>query len=412
MSYQSLAKLFYRDHSSDRFSRNESLARERLMAESTFRTGFGTPNGELFLAVPRELSLLNEQILRHERRISTSLRLLPPVAHAALIKDLVVDEVVSTNELEGVHSTRRQINDILATADESSCPDDARRFCEFAKLYLGISDENRIFPSTPEQIREIYGLVMRGEDLGKDAPDGALFRKGGVDVIGSGGRVLHVGLYPESAILDGLRKMLDIVNSDEIPETYSAIVGHYIFEYIHPFYDGNGRTGRYLLALYLSRPLSLVTSLSMSRSIAESRDSYYRSFRDVENKMNHGELTLFVMNILENVSMAQDQLDAGLTQKRMQLDMAQMKIATLVDSAGISDNEVQIIYQLVQLDLFGSYPEASVKEISQHISLSTQQTRRYLKKLEGDGFVTKISKRPLLYILTDNARTYLELSRP
>lgn len=148
---------------------------------------------------------MNEQVLRRERRISTSVRLLPPVAHAALIKDLVVDEVVCTNELEGVHSTRRQINDVLATVDEASGPDDARRFREFAKLYLGISDENRIFPSIPEQIREVYDLVMRGEDLGKDAPDGAFFRKGGVDVIGSGGRVLHEGLYPESAIMEGLR---------------------------------------------------------------------------------------------------------------------------------------------------------------------------------------------------------------
>ena len=158
--------------------------------------------------------------------------------------------------------------------------------------------------------------------------------------------------------------MLDIVNSVEIPETYSAIIGHYIFEYIHPFYDDNGRAGRYLLALYLSRPLSLVTSLSMSRGIAENRDSYYRSFRDVENKLNHGELTLFVMNILENVSMAQDEFDVELTHRRKQLDMAEMKIDALVDSTGISDKETQIIYQLVQLDLFGTYPEASVKEIS------------------------------------------------
>jgi Fic family protein len=409
MSYRSLAKTFYSDTSTDRFTHNELLAEERRNAESTFRTGFDTPTGELFLAVPRELSLLHEHVLRHERRISTSMRLLPPVARTALVTGLVVDEVVSTNELEGVHSTRRQISDILATIDGVPGHGEDRRFREFAKLYLGISDEGRLFPSTPEDIRLIYDLVMRGENLGDDAPDGTLFRRGRVDIIGYGNKVLHEGLFPEALIIDGIKKMLSIVNSVDIPETYSAIIGHYLFEYIHPFYDGNGRTGRYLLALYLSRPLSLVTSLSLSRIIAENRDSYYRSFNEVEKKLNHGELTLFVMNILESVSIAQDQLDADLTNKRVQLDTASERLGSLVSTLGISDKEAEIIFQLAQLDLFGAYPEASVKEISEHLKLSTQQTRRYLTRLEDKGVIKSVRKRPLLYVLSDTTRDNFEL---
>lgn len=62
MSYYSLKDLFYKDASNERFAENDRLARVRRDAESTFRTGVETPSGELFLAVPRELSLLNERV--------------------------------------------------------------------------------------------------------------------------------------------------------------------------------------------------------------------------------------------------------------------------------------------------------------------------------------------------------------
>lgn len=100
MGYQSLEKIFHKDPTPERFSENKRLAEKRREAESTFRTGIVTETGELFLAVPRELSLLNEKILRVERLVSQKMRQLPPIALGALIRGLVIDEVVSTNELE------------------------------------------------------------------------------------------------------------------------------------------------------------------------------------------------------------------------------------------------------------------------------------------------------------------------
>ena len=403
MPYQSLAKLFYADTSPDRYAANESLAQKRLEAESTFRTGMITPNGELFLAVPRELSLLNEQVLRYERRISQNLRTLPPVARAALVRGLVVDEVVSTNELEGVHSTRRQINDILQADIASDSPRMDRRFRELVRLYLNLSDEDKIFPATPQDIRSIYDRVMAGEKLGKNAPDGKLFRKDGVDVIGSGGKVLHQGLYPESKIQEGIELMLALMDSDEMPATYSAIVGHYIFEYIHPFYDGNGRTGRYLLALYLSRPLSLLTSLSLSRVIAENRSAYYKSFKDAEHKLNHGELTLFVMSILRDVQIAQEELGLALHEKNQQLTEAISLLDKIQKEENLSSKQAEIMFSLVQLKLFAAFDDATLQEIAEHLTVGTQQARKYLKRLEKKDLVCAINSRPLRFVLSDRA---------
>ena len=64
MDYPTLEKLFYKDTSSQRFDNHQEQLRLRLEAESTFRTGIMLEHGELFCAVPRELSLASEQVLR------------------------------------------------------------------------------------------------------------------------------------------------------------------------------------------------------------------------------------------------------------------------------------------------------------------------------------------------------------
>lgn len=75
-----------------------------------------------------------------------------------------------------------------------------------------------------------------------------------------------------------------------------------------PFYDGNGRTGRYLLALYLDESLSIPTVLSLSRTIAENKNAYYAAFSSVKNPLNHGEMAHFVYAMLELIRTAQSSM--------------------------------------------------------------------------------------------------------
>jgi Fic family protein len=194
MHYRTLKALFHADRSKERFTKYAALADERRSADSAFRTGIVTDSGELFMAVPRELSVLSENVLRFERVISKLANDLPPVAAGALIRDLIISEVVSTNELEGVHSTRQQISDVLEMHRESAETIKAKRFSELVKLYLNLTEPNSIVPTTPEEIRSIYDQVMRGEDLGEDAPDGKVFRRREVDIYSESGIEVHTGL--------------------------------------------------------------------------------------------------------------------------------------------------------------------------------------------------------------------------
>ena len=71
---------------------------------------------------------------------------------------------------------------------------------------------------------------------------------------------------------------------------------HHQFESIHPFYDGNGRTGRILNILYLiSSGLLDTPILYLSRYIVQTKSEYYRLLQDVRDNENWEEWILYIL---------------------------------------------------------------------------------------------------------------------
>jgi Fic family protein len=250
---------------------------------------------------------------------------------------------------------------------------------------------------------------MAGEDLGKNAPDGRLFRRSGVEVIGKSGDPIHEGAKTEAEIVAGSWQLACVRGSSpDVPQLYSAIASHFMFEYIHPFYDGNGRTGRYLLALYLSEPLSALTSLSLSREIAENRSPYYKAFQDAEAPMNHGELTPFVIQMLEYVSSAQDRLIADLGEKSQRLGECHDLLGRAGSDLALTERESELLYLLVQHDLFAAFPSIQLEEATAYMRMGRQSTRKHLGSLVEKSLVSQVGGRPLRFELSADGRRLLE----
>lgn len=398
MSYKDLRTRFHMDGSSKPASNIERLAYERRTSDSSFPLGFAIPAGELFLAVPRELNALTQRVLRRERKITKLLNELPGLAGHEVLRGLVLNEIVSSNSIENIHSTRKQIEEALRSQGKEDLQ--AKRFREFAKLYIDIVYGEYSIPETPQDVREIYDKAMAGEKL-DDVPDGELFRAGPV-VIENGMREIHAGIEPESAIVEAIEAMIALTRSPEVPELYSAIASHFIFEYAHPFYDGNGRLGRYLLSMYLEVPLSKPTTLSLSRIIAENKSEYYRAFDQAEDPMNHGELTFFVMRMLEFILKAQDQLIEGLEENVGTLQVLRQKARELEASGSYSEREISMLFALLQRRAFGVNSSVDIETLSTHAGVGVQQTRKYLNALEKAGDVVKTRGRsPMLFAVTD-----------
>lgn len=397
--YKDLATLYYMDNSSNREARIQEILDGRKTNDSTFILEYSIPAGDLFIAVPRELSNLTQRVLRRERKVSKLMQELPGIAGNEVLRSLVIDEVVMSNSIENIHSTRKQIEEVLAEKETANSK--AKRFKEFAKLYFDLSDGNYIRPDSIEDIRKTYDQVMSGE-ASYDKPDGDLFRKDTVFVT-SGLKQEHSGLTPEAKIVEALQAMLRIVDSEDIPELYSALASHFVFEYAHPFYDGNGRTGRYLLAVYLEAPLSKATVLSLSRIIAENKNAYYQAFNKAEDPLNHGELTFFIMTLHELILKAQEELIT-----RLEHNIARWKyISTLVmelrSTEKYPERELTLIYALAQQAVFGINQSLSLEALAEFSGLGTQQTRKYLASMEEKGVVTRTRERnPIMFALTND----------
>lgn len=413
MEYRTLARLFHADRSMDSYANHDRLARQRLEADSTFTTGIGTPLGELFIATPRCVCMLTQKVLLAERQVSAMWRSIPGVMRWNYIYHAISEELLATNEMEGVRSTRKETEAAVAAARQARTEGDMEkaRFGEFAKLYLNLTNRDVELPKTLEDIRDIYDKIALDEIDDKNRPDGELFRKGDVEVQGPHGTVIHSGVSSEARISALLAQMMDLARSDTIPFLQRAIASHFLFEYIHPFYDGNGRTGRYLLALYLSNDLTLPTVLSLSRTIAENKNEYYKAFTEAEDKLNSGELTFFVYTILGLIERAQESLIEELGVKIDQLDKATVLRDELRRERALSTNATLLLYAVMQEELFDTTKSMTLEDAGGDLMLTKQTIRKYVDELAGASLIEFTGRRPLRFRASGALRTRIQAKR-
>src|SRR5699024_5554313 len=125
-------------------------------------------------------------------------------------------------------------------------------FNSMIKSYMNLINGDKTLPVHSGDIRKIYDEITEGEIEKSELPDGKTFRKNVTHILkkSGSGKVIHRGILPEEKINIEVQKMLDKLNAiDEIPLIIKVAVGHYFFGYIHPFYDGNGRTSRFISSI-------------------------------------------------------------------------------------------------------------------------------------------------------------------
>lgn len=399
-AYETLARRFHMDTSNDAFKNLDHLAAQRREAESTYHTGVITPAGELFVAMPHQLTQALTEVLLAERRVSRLWDSVPGVMQWNYVIDSISGELYATNRMEGVRSTRKEVSRAVTAAARKDSGK-RTRFSEFAHLYLGLRDDTSKAPRTLEDIRSIYDKVVLGEVSEEDRPDGALFRAKGVDVLGPGGRRVHEGVNGEAQISALLTRMMLLVSDGGLPPVLAAVVSHFLFEYIHPFYDGNGRTGRYLLALYLKEDLTLPTVLSLSRTIAENKSAYYKAFKVVEDPLDRGELTPFVLTMLDLISKAQKNLEDELAGRVGLLKKAGDLSTRLAHDNDLPKTASDLLYFVVQEEVFDTVKAVTLPSAADELRISRQTTRKYLGLLQNKDLVRIIPGRPLRVVASD-----------
>ena len=358
----------------------------------------------LFYVNLMEHTLLQQEIFENSNKILSlsDPNEFPLIAIKEIVNKILSNELYKTNKIEGIESSKSQIYSSLKENGKSNKK--ANKLEGIIKKYKDIMEKN--FKDTQHidklaSFRKIYGEMFEDfEKSGNYKLDGKYFRKDTVKIINSVGKTIHIGIDGEEAIEKNMEDLIQFMNRKDIPFLVKASISHFFFEYIHPFYDGNGRFGRYLLSSYLARKLDILTAFSVSYSISKNLDDYYKSFVEVEDVNNYGEITFFVENILKTIKNGQEMIIELLNDSIIRFNHS-IEILNEI-SKNLSKKENIMLQIYLQNYLFNDYGEITNIELTDIIGGSTQQTiNKYTEELEKKGYLIKIKQRPLTYTLSN-----------
>ena len=403
--YRTLKSIFH--------ERGEAAVQEELQVR---RNGYSTyllndfMVGEhpLFYLVDRTVLAHYDRIMVRERTIEQLSSRLPGVAMRSYLSDLAVRSILATDSIEGVHTTRRLISDALTSGDSEDPR--AKRAVEFMNL-LNTLGERRP-PDTVEEVRKLYDTLLEGHLDDENRLDGALFRAGPVHIT-SGTKVVHKPPMGEEAITANVQAALNHALNPNVPALFSAIATHFMVEYTHPFYDGNGRLGRYLLVAHLGQTLTRLTTLTLPSTLNIQKSRYYKAFSAAEEPLNYGEVTGFLHVFLGLIEQAQEHLVEELESRDRAWRALGRRIAELEGSRtwtggtpGLTskklDDVLRLLYLLGQVQIFRAPVAPTSSELQEVLGVTAPTLRDRLKLLQGLGFVEGVKAgRTMRWSLTE-----------
>ena len=229
-------------------------------------------------------------------------------------------------------------------------------------------------------VRALYDELVLDDIIAydpKDKPDGVIFRANFVQVLNEvSGKVMHEGVMPEAKIIDMMSTLINFLNDESVEPVIRIAIFHYIFSYIHPFYDGNGRTNRYISSLYLKMTYNPIIAFRLSLTIKENKKQYYNAFDYTNSKYNKGDITTFVYEFIDIIVKAYEKTYDYLMIKQSELNDALNKLSHIE----LSNQERDVLWLLYQTEIFKG-EKVNIKEISSFVKVSEPTTRKILISL-------------------------------
>lgn len=189
--------------------------------------------------------------------------------------------------------------------------------------------------------------------------------------------IVHTPPQDELEIRNLLQNLEEYINvKDDYDPLIKLALIHFQFESIHPFYDGNGRTGRIINILYLVLKEKIQQPiLYLSKYIIENKDTYYNLLRDCNQDIN--KIHLFVDFILD-----------GITETSKYSINLVMKINDLINitKAKMKQQVPDIYSEDIVKHLF-SYLYTKNEYFRNELLVSRPTATKYLKALEREGFI-------------------------
>ena len=328
--------------------------------------------------IPNESELESVQILKGLARAHRYLAELKGVAktipnEGMLISTLTMQEAKDSSAIENIITTHDELFKVTVLKGE--------------KVNQAAKEVENYRAALRQSYRQTRasGLIRLNDILQMQAiiePDRAGIRKIPGTIIGNAetGEVVYTPPQHPDEIIELLDNLVTYINDDQLSELDPLIkmaLIHHQFESIHPFYDGNGRSGRIINILYLVKnDLLDLPILYLSRYIVRTKTEYYRLLQSVRDENDWQSWVLYIIKGIEE------------TAKETIEFINQIRTLVLETKRRMRSDLPKIYSQDLLNNLF-FHPYTKVQFVVDQLGVSRITATRYLNQLAEHGFVSK-----------------------
>jgi Fic family protein len=298
-----------------------------------------------------------------------------------LISSLVMEEAISSAQLEGASTTRRVAKKMLVEERKPRSEDEQM----ILNNYLLMNEVKELLdaPLSIDMIKHFHKIATLGTSENSVIP--GAFRTDNDIVITDGvnDEILHqpphcIEIEPR---LEKLCEFANTIHSGEggdafIDPIVKAIILHFMIGYEHPFADGNGRTARAIFYWFmLKNGFEFFEYLSISKLLKVAPVKYGMAYLYTE--IDESDLTYFLYYQADIILRSMDELFGYLNEKSKEFD----EVVELLENSRMSNCLNFIQKNIVKKAMKNPGRTFTVKEISNHYEVSENTARKYLKAL-------------------------------
>jgi Fic family protein len=315
-------------------------------------------------------------LIRANRRLAELKGLAASIPNQGILIDtLLLQEAKASSEIENIVTTQDELFQVNAFPEMSGSPA-AKEVARYRDaLHHGFEEQRRLDGLLTNNMIIAMFRILKGIDGGfRETPGTALKHEDTGDLVYVPPQDAHEVL----ALMSALERFInqDDDESGLDPLTCMAVI-HHQFESIHPFSDGNGRLGRIINVLYLTRcGLLDIPILYLSRFITRNKADYYRLLQAVRDTGEWEPWLLYMVRAVEETAIETLRLVEGI---RLLMEETKKRLR---------EQHLKLYSQDLLNNLF-RYPYTRIEFIKKELNVSRLTATKYLDELAESGLLLK-----------------------
>ena len=290
-----------------------------------------------------------------------------------LLETLTLREAKESSAIENIISTFDEVyqSNLLSRQFATPASKEVHQYAEALKKGFLLVKNHRLL--TNNYILQIQEVVEQNKAGFRKLPGTQLLND-------KTGQIIYTPPQDYETIVDLMNNLEKFINDDDVMDADHLVkmaIIHHQFESIHPFYDGNGRTGRIINILYLvQKNLLHLPVLYLSRYIIQHKNDYYRLLQKVRDTGEWEDWLLFMLDGIEQTATESVVLIGGI-KELMQKYKQQIRA------------DYPKMYSQDLLNNLFKYPYTKIEFIEKELGVSRSTSIRYLEILVTGGILQK-----------------------